>query len=210
MDTGTPHNVEEHHVHQRHFDRLVMLSDGVFAIALTLSAVELHPEGPHGQGLLQMWAKPLAVYFLSFFLIGVVWLRHRRTLAHLYRVDGLVTATTLVLLSLVALVPVVVRFALTYPQREGAFLVYALAFAVLYLGLAMLWGYLAFVAKLASHATPAEARQLLAKLCFAVAVFVAAAMFQLGWMVAAGLCVLLALPLRWLAWRQGRGPSAAG
>lgn len=207
QDVDRPH---VHHLGQRHLERLVMLSDGIFAIAITLSAIEIKPESGEDGSLWHAWSTPLLIYFLSFFLIGLIWLVHRRIVAWLSHIDAPGTIINMMLLSLVALVPVVVRFALTYPQREGAFLVYALAFAVLYLGLAMLWGYLAFVAKLASHATPAEARQLLAKLCFAVAVFVAAAMFQLGWMVAAGLCVLLALPLRWLAWRQGRGPSAAG
>jgi uncharacterized membrane protein len=192
------------HQGQRHLERLVMLSDGIFAIAITLSAIEIKPETTGSGSLWQAWSLPLLIYFLSFFLIGLIWLVHRRIVAWLSHIDPIGTIINMALLSLVALVPVVVRFALTYPQREGAFLVYALAFAVLYLGLAVLWGYLAFVARLAVHASPAQARQLLAKLCFAVAVFTAGAMFQLGWMIAAVLCVLMALPLRWLAWRHGR------
>ncbi|WP_198670357.1 TMEM175 family protein [Dyella sp. C9] len=188
----------------RHLERLVMLSDGVFAIAITLSAIEIKPETGGEGSLWQAWSLPLLVYFLSFFLIGLIWLVHRRIMAWLSHIDGPGTLINMVLLSLVALVPVVVRFALTYPQREGAFLVYALGFSVLYLGLAVLWGYLAFVARLAVHASRSAALQLLAKLCFAVAVFLGVAMFQLGWMVGAVLCVLLALPLRWLAWRHGR------
>jgi uncharacterized membrane protein len=73
MDSQPLHQVKEHHVHQRHFDRLVMLSDGVFAIAMTLSAVELKPTVSPGESLIQAWTLPLAVYFLSFFLVGSVW-----------------------------------------------------------------------------------------------------------------------------------------
>jgi hypothetical protein len=44
---------EGHHVHQRHLDRLVMLSDGIFTIAITLSAIEIRPELKPGQSLWQ-------------------------------------------------------------------------------------------------------------------------------------------------------------
>ncbi|MBE1160812.1 TMEM175 family protein [Dyella acidiphila] len=151
MDTGTPQHVKEHHVHQRHFDRLVMLSDGVFAIALTLSAVELRPEALPGQTVVQVWGKPLAVYFLSFFLIGIVWMRHRRTLAHLYRVDTPITLMSLLLLSLVALVPVFVRVLLEGLSDSAAngMLIYSLSLVAIYLCLAAGWFYAAFIRHLA-------------------------------------------------------------
>ncbi|MBD8900443.1 TMEM175 family protein [Rhodanobacter sp. DHG33] len=101
--------VREHHVHQRHFDRLVMLADGVFAIALTLSAVELRPEAQPGQSLLEVWGAPLLVYFFSFFWIASVWYQHRRAMAQLRRIDAPLTVLTMLLLSLVALVPVLIR-----------------------------------------------------------------------------------------------------
>jgi hypothetical protein len=105
--------VREHHVHQRHFDRLVMLADGVFAIALTLSAVELRPEARPGQSLLEVWGVPLLVYFFSFYLIAGVWYQHRRAMAQLRRIDAPLTVLTMLLLSLVALVPVLIRNMIT-------------------------------------------------------------------------------------------------
>ena len=102
--------VREHHVHQRHFDRLVMLADGVFAIALTLSAVELRPEAKPHQSLLEVWGLPLLVYFFSFYLIAGVWYQHRRAMAQLRRIDAPLTVLTMLLLSLVALVPVLIRY----------------------------------------------------------------------------------------------------
>jgi uncharacterized membrane protein len=196
-----------HHLGMRHLERLVMLSDGVFAIAITLSALEIKPEPGGDVSMWQAWALPLSVYFLSFMLIGVVWLVHRRIVAWLNHVDGPATVLNMVLLSQVALVPVVVRFAVTHPK--GGFLVYFVGFTALYLAQALLWGYLAFVARLAVHASAAEARQLMAKLCFAVALFAAAALYAVGWTVAAVACVVAALPLRWLAWRHGRAAAAA-
>ena len=49
-----------------------MMSDGVFAIALTLSAVELRPEFEAGKSFFDIWALPLGVYFMSFLLPVVV------------------------------------------------------------------------------------------------------------------------------------------
>lgn len=114
MEQNSAPPVREHHVHQRHFDRLVMLSDGVFAIALTLSAVELRPEAKPGQSMLEVWGVPLVVYFLSFYLIAGVWHQHRRAMAQLRRIDTPLTVFTMLLLSFVALVPVLIRNMITH------------------------------------------------------------------------------------------------
>ncbi len=109
MEAHTPLPVKGHHVYQRHFDRLVMLSDGVFAISMTLSAVELRPDPKPGECLLHAWIAPLLTYFVTFAIISAIWTRHRRALAHLRYVDTPMTVITLLLLSLIALMPVVIR-----------------------------------------------------------------------------------------------------
>lgn len=141
--------VERHHVGQRHLDRVVMLSDGVFAIAITLSAIELKPELTAGAGLWQAWRTPLLLYFVSFLLTGVIWMLHRRVMGHLRRIDAIGTALNMLLLSLVALLPVVVRFALEAGVGTDGFKVYALGLGSTYSCLALFWCYLAFVARLA-------------------------------------------------------------
>ena len=59
--------------------RLEAFSDGVFAVAITLLALNLAVAGPgHGSLLHQLgdgWAK-LAAYLISFFVIGIVWVNH--------------------------------------------------------------------------------------------------------------------------------------
>lgn len=198
MDSQPIHQVKEHHVHQRHFDRLVMLSDGVFAIAMTLSAVELKPTASAGESLIQIWALPLGVYFLSFFLVGGVWARHRRTLAHLHRVDGPVTIATLLLLSLVALLPVFVRQTLT--DENGAhvngMLIYAVSLMAIYLSLCIGWGYAAFIGRLAPGVPKARAWSWLLEDSFVVIIFGALAVYSLHMNVLAVALTLIGITLR--------------
>lgn len=189
---------------QRHLERLVMLSDGIFAIAITLSAIEIRPEQQDGASLWQAWAVPLAIYFLSFFLIGQVWMVHRRIVSHLRDIDGPGTVINMLLLSLVALVPVVVRFTITHPSQGQAVIVYALSFVITYGCMALLWAYVAFIARLAPELPRAAARELLFKLVFAVVLCAAAMLYLLGSLVGACVFGLAAAGVRWLAWRQGR------
>lgn len=51
MESRVREPVSDHHIGQRHLDCLVMLSDGVFAIAITLSAIEIKSEAVPGRNL---------------------------------------------------------------------------------------------------------------------------------------------------------------
>lgn len=97
----------EKHVRRHDFDRLVMLSDGIFAIATTLAAIEIKvPE--HSADLrlfLRELLPPVFTYFLSFALIGQFWLHSRNLFARVTHVDRTLTVMTLMLLCMVALIP---------------------------------------------------------------------------------------------------------
>lgn len=198
MEADAPRPVQGHHVHQRHFERLVMLSDGVFAIAMTLSAVELKPEALPGASLAKMWTLPLATYFVSFAIIAGVWVRHRSALAHLRRVDTTTTLISLLLLSLVALMPVVIRQML---EGEGeahsmGLLIYSLALMANYLCLTASWGYAAFIARLAPDVARPRALAWLMQDLFVAVLFAAVALYSLELKVAAALAAVLGAGLR--------------
>ena len=108
------------HVHEplqkrieRHdYDRLLMLSDGVFAIAITLLALDLQlPQHWDGswEGLMSVTGRPLLGYLFGFGLVGVFWFMHRRMFARLEQVDRVITILNLLLLGLVGLTPFVAR-----------------------------------------------------------------------------------------------------
>jgi uncharacterized membrane protein len=114
---GEPESLHIHEplkarVERHNYDRLLMLSDGVFAIAITLLALELKvPAQWDGsvEGLFGATGRPLVGYLFGFALVGVFWFVHRRLFAELEQVDGVITLLNLVLLGLVGLTPFVVR-----------------------------------------------------------------------------------------------------
>ncbi len=89
--------------------RLEAFSDGVFAIAITLLVIELHPpelgEGETlAHALWQQWPSYLA-YLVSFLTIGVIWLNHHRVFTQVVQVDGPLLLLNLNLLLWTALIP---------------------------------------------------------------------------------------------------------
>jgi uncharacterized membrane protein len=203
MNNRVDEPVRDRHVGQRHLDRLVMLSDGIFAIAITLSAIEIKPELKPGQTVWQAWSLPLQVYFLSFILIGSIWANHRRIVAHLRDIDSVGTAINLLLLSLVALMPVVIRFALADPAQDQAFVVYAVAIAATFGCMAVLWIHVAFIARLAPDLDSSRARIWLLEMIAVPLIIGAAAFYEMHVKSAALVLTLIAVSL-WLskAWME--------
>jgi uncharacterized membrane protein len=210
MNVRTDQPVEDRHVAQRHLDRMVMLSDGIFAIAITLSAIELKPEAVPGKTLWQIWATPLFIYFISFFIIGQLWLMHRRIVAHLRDVDGIGAAINLLLLSLVALMPVIIRFALSGENGSQATQVYGTGLAVTYACMSALWAYLAFVAKLAPDVRKGLALSWLYESLFVAFAFIAIVFYAGHQMIGLAIASAIALLCRWFGARAARkeAPSA--
>ena len=145
---------ESLHVHEplkarieRHdYDRLLMLSDGVFAIAITLLALELRlPSGWDGsiESLLGATGRPLLGYLFGFGLVGIFWFMHRRLFAQLEQVDRVVTILNLLLLGLIGLTPYVAKMiAEAGPRRALPFYLVALASVFAALALIRLWAML--------------------------------------------------------------------
>ena len=139
---------------ERHaFDRLIMLADGVFAIGVTLSALEIRPpadwDGSLGDFVRRM-AAPLGVYAISFAVVGLFWMSNRRAMSRVARVDGPFSALTLAFLALIALVPAGDRFLVQAHggQTHPAFVVYLGLISLISLVHAAMWAYAAFGAHL--------------------------------------------------------------
>ena len=117
--------------------RLEAFSDGVFAVAITLLALNLTIAGP-GHGTLahqigQHWPGYVA-YLISFFTIGIIWVNHHSLVSNVAEVTRLLLFLNLVLLLFVVLVPVATGMVAEYlgPGGFDAKLAVALYGAVLF------------------------------------------------------------------------------
>ena len=85
--------------------RLEAFSDGVFAVAITLLALNLTVEGPGLQHQLYEHRWSFAAYLLSFFVIGIIWVNHHVLIKSIALVDRTLLFLNLVLLIFVVLIP---------------------------------------------------------------------------------------------------------
>lgn len=128
-------------------DRLLALSDGVIAIAITLLVLDLRvPTVPPGGTVetlpdlvAEQWHE-LFGYLLSFLVIGLYWVLHRRVFYHIERHDRGVLWLNLLFLLFVAFVPYATSVFTAYPTRFGISF-YAGTLSVTGLSLTLLWGY---------------------------------------------------------------------
>lgn len=123
--------------------RLNNLSDGVFAIALTLLAFDLRlPEGVLIDDLpnrLPELAPKFGVYLISFVVIGGAWGAHQRMLKQIKRGDGLLVWFNLFCLLLVGLLPAIAALLGRYPTAFLAITCFALDVALIQLTTLWLW-----------------------------------------------------------------------
>ena len=118
----------QEHLRRHSYDRLLMLSDGIFAIATTLAAlnVRIPSHSPNFAALLAGSARSLVAYVLSFAIAGIFWISNRNLFARLRRVDTPLTILTLALLCLIALIPATISTLYLQGGGEAGFHLYGL------------------------------------------------------------------------------------
>jgi len=117
---------------ERHtFDRLIMLSDGVFAIAVTLAALEIRPPDAWRDlpGLLAELRFPVLAYIVSFVVVASYWASHRELFGRMVRVDGPFMLLALAQLLCVALIPAATQLLYRHGSDAQAVSVYAAVLA---------------------------------------------------------------------------------
>jgi uncharacterized membrane protein len=124
-------------------NRLTNLSDGVFAIALTLLAFDIRvPDGiavgDLPNKLLEL-APTLIVFLISFVVIGGAWSSHQRMLHQIKRGDGLLVWFNLLCLLFVVLLPASAALLGRFPNAFLAITSFALDVALIQLASRWLW-----------------------------------------------------------------------
>jgi uncharacterized membrane protein len=153
----------EEHIRRHRYDRTIMLADGVFAIAITLLALELRPpehwDGDLSHLLAAIW-RSLFAYLFGFAIVGAFWVAHRGLFARIRRVDGPLTFLALLQLCLIAMAPAVA--ALVGKAGPGKSLTVYFALIVALGGCqALLWAYAAFVGDLVDAGVDGRERRLM-------------------------------------------------
>jgi uncharacterized membrane protein len=115
--------------------RLLALSDGVFAIAMTLLALDIRlPVGLDPDGFEEALADVMPsvwAYVLSFVVIAAFWRGHHQLFRYVEKVDGTVVKLGLLGLGLIALMPFPTTLLAEYGDLSSSVAVYSGAVAVM-------------------------------------------------------------------------------
>jgi uncharacterized membrane protein len=128
-------------------NRLEAFSDAVFAVAITLLVLELNvPTGDHLWHQLKDEWPSFAAFFVSFWVIGIIWVNHHGVLDHLKRADRGVLYLNLLLLLTVVFIPfstaLIAEHLKSGTDEQVAALVYSGAFLALAIAFGLLWTYI--------------------------------------------------------------------
>ena len=165
-------------------DRLIFLSDGVFAIAITLLVLEIalpHISGGYQQqvqefpgALWAMWPEILT-YVLTFLIVGTYWMSHQHLFEYLARADSVLAWLNVLFLMSVAFLPIPSKILGDYGAIGAAERFYALSLMLPGLLLIATWWYATRQHRLVKNdLDPILIRHRLERLLIAPAVFVLA------------------------------------
>jgi uncharacterized membrane protein len=129
-------------------DRFTAFSDGVFAIAITLLALELTVpigDAPLLPALAEQWTEFLG-YLISFVFIGGIWMTHAGMTALMRQADDVAYGIDLLLLLFVGVLPFSTSMMVSHlsgPDTTAAVVIYGLNVLLASLALSLLMFYIA-------------------------------------------------------------------
>ena len=121
--------------------RLEALTDGIFAVAMTLLVIELKlPESLHiqsgpelTQAILGISGKFIA-WIISFFVLAIYWYSHQRMFHYLRHVDGKLVALTMFFLGWISLLPFASALSGQFVKAPASQVVYSSVMLLIGLG----------------------------------------------------------------------------
>jgi uncharacterized membrane protein len=128
-------------------NRLEAFSDGVFAVAITLLVLDLHVPGGENlwHELKDEWPS-FASFFVSFWVIGIIWVNHHGVLDHVKRADRGVLYLNLLVLMTVVFLPFATALLAEHlksgADEEVAAAVYSAASLAMGMSMGLLWTYI--------------------------------------------------------------------
>jgi TMEM175 potassium channel family protein len=132
----------------RNVERLAALSDGLFAIAMTLLIIDLHTpaaeairsEGELLQSLLHLMPQ-IVMYFIGFMTLGIFWIAQQSQIDAFARVDRDLTWIHLGFLAAIALMPFSTALLAHFITYRLALVIYWINMLLCGIGLYASWSY---------------------------------------------------------------------
>ena len=162
----------------RALERIAALSDGVFAIAMTLIVLEIHVPDPgpvrSDQDLLAAVATlspRIVTYLLSFLTLGIIWSGQQTQLSYFARADRHVSWLHLALLASVALMPFSTSLLAEFISFRVALLLYWLNIVVFGVILYAAWSYALHAALLRDDLPPGASHAIKRRIVVAQALY---------------------------------------
>ena len=124
-------------------NRLEALSDGVFAIVITLLVLDLRLPPGHGDleaRLLSLWPR-LVAYVFTFVVVGIYWAGHHALFYMIQRVDKTLLWLNIFLLMAVCFIPFPAAILGAHPLDPTALRLYAGNLVLVGLCFILCWGY---------------------------------------------------------------------
>jgi uncharacterized membrane protein len=165
--------------------RILSLSDGVFAFALTLLALSIAVPSFPTSGLSNHQVSSTLAFYLqndynkffgyvfAFIMIGVWWVIHNRTFQHIARYDNTLVWLNMAILLMIAIMPFVMSVYNQYSETQVAVDLFAAIQIALGLTTTALWDYARRAKLLKPHVPPAIAKYFTLRGYLTSAVFLA-------------------------------------
>jgi uncharacterized membrane protein len=144
VDTARSPRRRSRHEADVEFGRIIAFSDGVFAIAATLlvftidAPERLTPTANLPSALSGLRFQILS-YFISFAVLGWLWLAHHRLFGRLTHFDGVLIVVNLVYLGLIAFIPFVSDLLGDFTSQWASAVSYAGALAAVTIVSGLMW-----------------------------------------------------------------------
>jgi uncharacterized membrane protein len=153
---------KEDYYEERGLDRIISISDGVFAFSLTLLALDLVvPDLQSEQSsilvhnLLDEYSRFL-YFFLTFIITGAYWSSHHRIFRFIVKYDGILMRLNMFFLLFIILMPFITKLINEHGHIQVAVIIAAIGYAAPGLFLAILWHYSSQDYRLIEKKIPSE------------------------------------------------------
>ena len=143
------------------YERLIMFTDGIFAIAITLLALEIRiPEVTNraelGQAILDLLPQ-IFVFVYTFIQVGLFWLAHQRMFRYIDRTDDRFMVLCVIYLMVIAFLPVPSSVLARYGDQFSAVEFFAVTMLLVGIMEFLIWEYAAYKGRLVrSDITPLQ------------------------------------------------------